>query len=256
MSSVRGPVIAGNFSRSRAMIAVVSSTESVVCVRYAIRCGSSTSSASTSCLGLDEHDRAGDLAHRALDLLVAGVADEHDRVAVGGELDRLAVDLRDQRAGRVDRPQAARLGIGVDGGRHAVGGEDGDRALGDLVAELVDEDGAALARAARPRACCGRSPCARRRARRAARARARRSGRRGRRRRSSRAARRAGASRGRRALPPQCTNELEHGLAGQVERALADGREVVAALVPALVRPLDQVDRRARRGPGTACGRR
>jgi hypothetical protein len=31
MSSVRGPVIAGKRSRSRAMIARVSSTESVVC---------------------------------------------------------------------------------------------------------------------------------------------------------------------------------------------------------------------------------
>ena len=85
-------------------------------------------------LGLDEHDRAGHLAHRALDLLVAGVADEHDRVAVGGELDRLAVDLGHERAGRVDRPQAALGGVGVDRRRDAVGGEDGHRALGDLVA--------------------------------------------------------------------------------------------------------------------------
>ena len=91
-------------------------------------------------LGLDEHDGVGRLAHRPLDLLVAGVADEHDRVAVGGELDRLAVDLGHQRAGRVDRLQAARLGVGVDGRRHAVGGEDGHGALGDRVVELVDED--------------------------------------------------------------------------------------------------------------------
>ena len=33
-------------------------------------------------LGLHEHDPVGRLAHRALDLLVAVVADEHDRVAV------------------------------------------------------------------------------------------------------------------------------------------------------------------------------
>ena len=87
----------------------------------------------------------GGLAHRALDLLVAGVADQHDRVALGGELDRLAVDLGDQRARRVDRPQRAPLGVGVDGRRDAVGGEDGDRALGDRVVELLDEDRPALA---------------------------------------------------------------------------------------------------------------
>ena len=96
-------------------------------------------------LGLDEHDVLGRLAHRALDLLVAGVADEDDRVAVGGELQRLAVDLGHQRAGRVDRLQAAALGLGVDRRRDAVGGEDGDRALGDRVVELLDEDRAALA---------------------------------------------------------------------------------------------------------------
>ncbi len=95
-------------------------------------------------LGLDQHDRAGDLAHRPLDLLVAGMADEHDRVAVGRELDGLAVDLGDERARRVDRAQPARPGLGMDRRRHAVGGEDRDRALGDLVAELVDEDRPAL----------------------------------------------------------------------------------------------------------------
>jgi hypothetical protein len=95
-------------------------------------------------LGLDEHDRAGHLAHRALDLLVPGVADEHDRVALGSELDRLAVHLGDERAGRVDRAQPALQGVGMDRGRDAVSREDGHRALGDLVAELLDEHRAAL----------------------------------------------------------------------------------------------------------------
>src|SRR3954449_13068879 len=36
-------------------------------------------------------------------------------------------------------------GVRMDGRRHAVGREDRDRVLGDLVAQLVDEDGAALA---------------------------------------------------------------------------------------------------------------
>ena len=96
-------------------------------------------------LGLDQHDVVGRLAHRALDLLVAGVADQDDRVVLGGELQRLAVDLGHQRARRVDRLQLPALGVRVHRRRDAVGGEDGDRALGDRVVELVDEDRAALA---------------------------------------------------------------------------------------------------------------
>jgi hypothetical protein len=76
---------------------------------------------------------------------VAAVADEDDRIALGGELQRLAVDLRHQRAGRVDRAQAAALRLLVDRRRDAVGTEDGDRALWDRVVELVDEDRPALA---------------------------------------------------------------------------------------------------------------
>ena len=48
MSSVRGPVMLGNFSRSLRMIARVSSTDSVVWEMKATRSGSSTSRASTS----------------------------------------------------------------------------------------------------------------------------------------------------------------------------------------------------------------
>ncbi len=96
-------------------------------------------------LGLHEHDVLGGLAHRALDLLVAVVADEDDGVALGGELERLAVDLGHQRAGGVDRAQPAAVGLGVDRRRHAVGAEDGHRALGDRVVELLDEDRPALA---------------------------------------------------------------------------------------------------------------
>jgi hypothetical protein len=55
------------------------------------------------------------------------------------------VDLGHQRAGGVDRVQPAAVGVGVDGGRHAVGAEDGDGALGDRVVELLDEDRPALA---------------------------------------------------------------------------------------------------------------
>ena len=255
MSSVRGPVIAGNRSRSRPMIA----SRLVDRERRLREVGDPGRILDLERvdvgLALDEHDRGRGLAHRPLDLLVAGVADEHDRVAVGGELDRLAVDLGHERAGGVDRPQPARLGVGVDGRRDAVGGEHRHRALGDRVAELVDEDRPARARAPRPRACCGRSPCARRPAARGGRARARPSGRRGRRRRSSRAARRAAASR-ERSRPAQSTNEPEDRLAARVERLLRHRAHVVAGLVPAVVRPRDQVDRRAPRASGTACGRR
>ena len=55
------------------------------------------------------------------------------------------MDLGHERARGVDRPQLPALGVGVDRGRDAVGGEDRDRALGDRVVELVDEDRAALA---------------------------------------------------------------------------------------------------------------
>ena len=50
------------------------------------------------------------------DLLVALVADEQDVVVVGGEPPRLLVHLGDQRAGRVDRLEAARAGLLVHPG--------------------------------------------------------------------------------------------------------------------------------------------
>ena len=95
-------------------------------------------------LALHEHDPLGRLAHRAFDLLVAVVADEHDRVALLGEAARLDVHLGDERAGGVDRLQATRAGVGVHARRDAVRGEDGDGALGHF-GLLLDEDRAALA---------------------------------------------------------------------------------------------------------------
>ncbi len=85
----------------------------------------------------------GRLAGRPFDLLVAVVADHHDRVALGGEAAGGDVDLGDQRAGRVDRPQAAGGGVLVDRRGDAVGGEDDDLALRHL-GLLLDEDRAAL----------------------------------------------------------------------------------------------------------------
>ena len=138
----------------------------------------------------------GRLAGRPLDLLVALVADQDDRVALLGELARLDVDLGDQRAGGVDRPQAAaaRRCRGPPGRRR---GRRRRPARPRAPRSPPRRRSRRARRAARRRACCGRSPCARRRAARAGRAPARPSARRGRRRRSSRAARRAGPGSGR-----------------------------------------------------------
>jgi hypothetical protein len=60
------------------------------------------------------------LAGGADDLLVALVADEQDVVSLGGEPPGLVMHLGDQRAGRVDRAQAAVLGFSPDLRRHPV----------------------------------------------------------------------------------------------------------------------------------------
>ena len=91
---------------------------------------------------LHELDVPGRLAGGALDLLVALVADQQDVVVLGGEAPRLVVHLGDQRAGGVDRLQAARRGLLVHDRRDAVRGEDHGGTLGHLV-ELLDEDRAA-----------------------------------------------------------------------------------------------------------------
>ncbi len=89
--------------------------------------------------GLDEDDVRRRLAGGPFDLLVALVADQDDRVAVGGEAPGLDVDLGHQRAGGVDRAQPAGGGIVVDRRGDAVGGEDDHLALRDL-GLLLDED--------------------------------------------------------------------------------------------------------------------
>ena len=144
MSSVRGPVMAGKRSRRRRddrarlvdrerRLREVGDPRRVVDLERV-----------DVLLGLDQHDRSGRLAHRALDLLVAGVADEHDRVALGGELDRLAVDLGDERAGRVDRPQAARSASACTAGETPWAEKTVIAPSGIASLELVDEDRAAL----------------------------------------------------------------------------------------------------------------
>ncbi len=92
---------------------------------------------------LHEHDAGRRLAGGPLHLLVARVADQHDRVALLRELARLDVDLGDQRTGGVDRAQAPPFRVLVHLRGDAVCGEDDQLALRDL-GLLVDEDRAPL----------------------------------------------------------------------------------------------------------------
>ena len=70
-----------------------------------------TASRSTSSTDLDEVHAAVALAHRALDLRVARVADHHDLAALLAHLGDLDVHLGDQRAGRVEHLEPARVGF-------------------------------------------------------------------------------------------------------------------------------------------------
>ena len=147
--------------------------------------------------GLHQHDAGRRLAGRPLHLLVARVADQHDRVALLGELARLDVDLGDQRTGGVDRAQAPPVARSRGpSGRRRVRRRRPARPPGPRSPRRRRSRPAR--RAARRRACCGRSPCARRPAARAAPGPPRPSARLGRRRRSSRAARPAARAAGRR----------------------------------------------------------
>ena len=125
------------------MIPRVSSTERVVCDEGDVL-GIGHLPRVDVDLGLHQHDVPGRLPHGALDLLVAVVADQHDRVALRREAARLDVHLRHERARGVDRPQLTRGGVLVHDRCDAMGGEDRDGALRNL-ALGVDEDRAALA---------------------------------------------------------------------------------------------------------------
>src|SRR5256885_4296730 len=88
---------------------------------------------------LDEDDRIRGLAHRSLDLLVARVPDEDDRVARGGVSLRLRVHLRHEWTGSVDRSQRSRVSAGANGGGEAPRREEDQAALRDLL-DAADED--------------------------------------------------------------------------------------------------------------------
>ncbi|CAB4987566.1 unannotated protein [freshwater metagenome] len=67
------------------------------------------------------------------------VADEDDLVPLVRESPGLGMNLGDKRAGCVDGLQSALSGLGMDGGRDAMSGEDDGCPLGDLL-DLVDEN--------------------------------------------------------------------------------------------------------------------
>ena len=75
----------------------------------------------------------GRLAQRALNLVVVAVPDEHQRVALLGELDGLDVDLGHQRTGGVDDAEAAALAQLAHRGRDAMGRIDDSLAVGHIV---------------------------------------------------------------------------------------------------------------------------
>src|SRR5690606_16989557 len=81
------------------------------------------------------------LPHGAFHLDVAGVAHEHDLVALAREALRLDVDLGDEGAGGVDHAQPAGRRGGAHGRRDAVRAEHEQGALGRL-GRVLDEDGA------------------------------------------------------------------------------------------------------------------
>ena len=136
----------------------VSSTLSVVCGEVGDAIGVGPARGVHVLLGLDEHEVVRRLAHRALDLLVALVADQDDRVALRGELLRLHVHLGHERAGGVDGREAARPGVRV----HRSERPRGPRRPPSRprAPRSPPPRRRRRARGAAPRrACCARSPC-------------------------------------------------------------------------------------------------
>ena len=195
-------------------------------------------------LGLDQDDVLGRLAHRALDLLVAGVADEDDRVAL---LRRTSSPPRgpSSRAGRWRRSCAARAAPRWRARSARRRARRRPRSRPRAPRSPGRRRSRRASGAARRRACCARSPCARRPARRTGRARARPSGRPGPRPRSSRAARPGRASLGRPGTcSSECREQVGDRLAAGVERTTPTpprGRRSAGA---SRGREVDQVDRR------------
>ena len=89
-------------------------------------------------LGLHQCHRLGNLAHRAFDLRMAGVADQNEPAALRDIALALIVHLGDQRAGGVEHRELALRGFLLDALGDAMGAEDGDRVRRNL-GEVLDE---------------------------------------------------------------------------------------------------------------------
>ncbi len=81
-------------------------------------------------LALNEMHLALELAHRSLDLGMPGMTDQDQDAALVDIALALVMDLRNERADRVQHRQASRLGIHLDGTRHPMGAENRHRAWG------------------------------------------------------------------------------------------------------------------------------
>ena len=90
-------------------------------------------------LVLYQHHGTVDLAERALDLGMAGVADEDEHAALRDVALALVVHFGDQRTGRIEHRQVPASGLVHDALRHAMRAENGDGARRDL-GQFLDED--------------------------------------------------------------------------------------------------------------------
>ncbi len=88
---------------------------------------------------LNKQHRPRDLPHRALDLGVAGVADQDQGAALADVALPLIVNFRDQRAGGIEHRKVARGGLFLDAAGDAMGAEDRDRFRRNL-GQFLDED--------------------------------------------------------------------------------------------------------------------
>ena len=200
MSSLCGPTIVGKrASAPRRCPACRRPTASSGSRRRAACRGLGAASSASRCTSAMFSTRMtapfGQLAERADHLGMAGMADQDDRVAAPEMQLGLAMDLGDQRAGRVDGERScASARFGRHRLRHAMGREDHRARRSSGSRRVPRRRWRPSSSGSRPRICCARSRAGRRRAdhRSSAPARPRRW--RGSRRRRSRAERRAGSA--------------------------------------------------------------
>ena len=120
MSLVSGPTMSVNRALSAAMTPRVSSTLKRRLGDEGDRGRPRKVEGGDVAFRRDQVHRRVHLPERAHDLGMAGMADQHQRPALGDIVPALSVHLGDQRAGRVEHRQAARARLlHHRGGRHA-----------------------------------------------------------------------------------------------------------------------------------------